>query len=185
MHYGQDLKRLLGDSQTHIEALANVAAHDLPDSWIGAGFIRNLVWDALHDLPNQPQQHDVDVIWYNQLNANEAQDRLVEAELRNRMPMLRWSVKNQARMHLRNSDRAYASSEDAMRHWPETATAVAARVGPHGKIELIAPFGLADIFNMVVRPTPHFAQHKMTQFCDRAAQKRWRERYPKVNIAAA
>ena len=31
-----------------LRALQAVARLDLPDAWIGAGFIRNAVWDALH-----------------------------------------------------------------------------------------------------------------------------------------
>ena len=54
-----------------------------------------------------------------------SRDRAIEAELRALAPGIDWSVKNQARMHLRNGDPPYSGATDAMRHWPETATAIA------------------------------------------------------------
>ncbi len=39
-----------------------VASFGLPDCWIGAGFVRNAVWDALHGRDVSPISTDVDVI---------------------------------------------------------------------------------------------------------------------------
>lgn len=36
-------------------------------------------------------------------------------------------LRNQEQMHIRNGDQPYSSALDAMRYWPETATAVATR----------------------------------------------------------
>ncbi len=53
--------------------LEAVAALGLPDAWIGAGFIRNAVWDALCGLPfgsNPPG--DVDVAWFGPMRLDPA-----------------------------------------------------------------------------------------------------------------
>jgi hypothetical protein len=84
-------------------------------------------------------------------------------------------------MHLRNGDAAYMSCSDAMRFWPETATSVAARVSA-GEIETMAPFGLVDLFELVVRPTPTFAGAKRHVFRARLAQKRWLEIWPQLQV---
>lgn len=108
--------------------LLELVSHlDLPDCWIAAGFIRNAVWDALHGRSPQPPLSDVDVIWFDPDRIEESHDRKIEKVLRAAAPSIDWSVKNQARMHSRNSDSPYRSATDAMRYWPETATAVAAR----------------------------------------------------------
>lgn len=49
------------------------------------------------------------------------------------------------------------SARDAMRYWPETATAVAARRGGRDELEIASPLGLDDLFNLLLRPTERFA----------------------------
>ncbi|MBI3505630.1 MAG: nucleotidyltransferase family protein [Proteobacteria bacterium] len=157
--------------------------HDLalPDCWIGAGFVRTPLWDHLHGRTPAFPDGDVDVIWFDKARATPAFDDEIEVRLRACEPDVDWSVKNQARMHLRNGDEPYSSTDDAMRHWPETATAVAVRlVGDH--IEILAPFGLDDLFSLTVRPTPAFEGTKRPVFERRALKKRWSERWPQVTV---
>lgn len=168
---------LLSDPLRH-RALQAVAKCGLRDCWIGAGFIRDALWDHLHGFTSTAPRGDVDVVWFSGEPTHADVDLRVEHELRGVVPELQWSVKNQARMHLRNGDRPYVSVADAMRHWPETATAVAARLGPSGLIEVNAPFGLNDLFALRLRPTPAFQTNKLPIFVGRVASKRWIERYP-------
>jgi hypothetical protein len=127
----------------------------------------------------------VDVIWLSSLPMQEDVDLRVEQELRGVMPALRWSVKNQARMHFRNGDKPYISVADAMLHWPETATAVAVRLAPSGLIEVNAPFGLDDLFALRLRPTPAFQTSKLPIFVDRVSSKCWVERYPLLTVESS
>lgn len=145
---------------------------DLPDCWVGAGFVRNAVWDHLHRRPAS-LTGDIDVIWHDPVRIDPAEDRRYEARLRAAEPSFCWSVKNQARMHIRNSDAPYISSVDAMRYWPETATAVAARRdGPDG-CEIAAPFGLDDLLNLILRPGPHFSGDRHGIYEERLRAKSW------------
>ena len=89
-----------------------------------------------------------------------------------------WSVKNQARMHLRNGDLSYRSTIDAMGCWPETATAVAARRTDAETCEIAAPFGLYGLFDLVLRPTPRFTGEKHSAFRDRIREKDWLTTWP-------
>ncbi|MGL5489373.1 MAG: nucleotidyltransferase family protein, partial [Shewanella sp.] len=97
--------------------------HSMPQWCIAAGFVRNLVWDKLHGFDRQPL-NDIDLIYYCPLDTRPERDRAIEAYLRAGAPELPWSVKNQARMHLKNHDNPYQSSSDAMAYWPEMETAV-------------------------------------------------------------
>ncbi len=151
-----------------------VRALGLPDGWIAAGFIRNAVWDHLHGRPPSAPAGDVDVIWYDPARADPAEDRAIEAALRAMAPGVGWSVKNQARMHLRNGDAPYASATEAMRFWPETATAVAARRQGDEGLDIAAPLGLEDLMGLVLRPTPR----RQAAFEERVAGKRWLETWP-------
>ena len=164
--------------------LAAVAALGLPDAWIGAGFVRNAVWDALHGLPfgaNPPG--DVDVVWFDPARASVAEDDAVEALLRMAWPGLPWSVRNQVRMAARNGDAPYISTLDAMAHWTDTATAVAARLGPSG-VEVAAPWGVDDLLAGVVRPTPVAAVDPVRRaaFARRIEAKGWLRRWTGLRV---
>ena len=86
-------------------------------------------------------------------------------------------------MHSRNGDPPYRDTADAIRCWPETATAIAARLlGEH--VEILAPHGIGDLLGLIVRPTPVFV-NKMEIYRARQEQKKWSERWPKLNFTAA
>jgi hypothetical protein len=179
------LQALIAADPQRMRVLGLVRALELPDCWVGAGFVRNRVWDHLHARPVSPLPQDIDVIWYDPRQATPERDRELEAALRARDATLAWSVKNQARMHGRNGDLPYGSARDAMRHWPETATAVAVRLGGQGVVEVAAPFGLDDLFDAIVRPTPRFAAGKQSIFLERVRAKRWQATWPGLRLEAA
>jgi len=163
--------------------LGLAAQLNLPDCWIGAGFVRNAVWDHLHDRAPSPPSGDVDVIWFDAHRLNPELDRALETQLLEQEPSIQWSVKNQARMHTRNGDTPYLSAVDAMRHWPETATAVAARrVGPRD-CEVACPLGSDDLLELRLRPTPRFIGEKRAIFNQRVEAKRWLSTWPKLVLS--
>ncbi len=165
--------------------LGVVRALCLPDCWIGAGFVRNAVWDHLHQCPHAPLGGDVDVIWHDPGQTDPAEDRKHEAALRAAEPSVLWSVKNQARMHTRNGDAPYASATEAMRCWPETATAVAVRRNDEEGCEIAAPFGLDDLLSLTLRPTPRFAQEKRHIYLERLRTKQWTAAWPMLQVVGA
>ncbi len=184
MDHMATLQAILADDPLRCRVLAMVRSLGLPDCWVGAGFVRNAVWDHLHGRLRSRPAGDVDVVWFCAERAGRAEDAEVEAALRALDPTIDWSVKNQARMHLRNGDPPYASTVDAMRCWPETATAVAARQTQRGACEIAAPFGLGDLFGLALRPTPRFAGGKRGVYLDRVQSKGWLAAWPLLRIEA-
>ncbi|HEY0525613.1 MAG TPA: nucleotidyltransferase family protein [Stellaceae bacterium] len=163
--------------------LAAVERLRLPDAWIGAGFVRNAVWDALHGRRiDCTSLGDVDVVFFDPADARPEREAVIEAELWAACPDAPpWSARNQARMHRQNGDPPYRDTEDALRHWPETATAVAVRSARGGSgVELIAPHGVADLLNLVVRPTPAFMTAKIEIYRCRVHSKNWLARSPRL-----
>jgi uncharacterized protein len=184
MKHASALQAILANDPARCSVLAMVRSLGLPDCWVGAGFIRNAVWEYLHDRPPARHAGDVDVVWFSRERAGPSADEGLEAALRALDPSLDWSVKNQARMHVRNGDAPYASAVEAIGHWPETATAVAARQTAEGAYEIAAPFGLGDLFDLVLRPTPRFAAgDKRAVYLDRIQSKRWLAIWPRLRIA--
>ncbi|MGF6489273.1 nucleotidyltransferase family protein [Pseudomonas frederiksbergensis] len=150
----------------------------LPDCWIGAGFVRNAVWDHLHGRFPSPISSDVDVIWFDPCHCTPSDDRVLEAALRDLDPTVLWSVKNQARMHVQNGDKPYICTTDAMRYWPETATAIAVRLREGNTCEVSAPLGLDDLFNLIIRPTWRFTEEKKAMYQKRLKSKGWTTAWP-------
>ncbi|MFZ6045783.1 nucleotidyltransferase family protein [Pseudomonas sp. CR3202] len=155
---------------------------ELPDCWVAAGFVRSAVWDHLHQRSASPLPADIDVIWFDCEQTSRELDARLESILRRKDHRVNWSVKNQAHMHLRNDDLPYASATDAMTCWPETATAVAVRLGVNGEIEVAAPLGLDDLFNLVVRPTTKFQAEKRQVYQDRLRSKNWLATWPGLKL---
>ncbi|MBG6246828.1 MULTISPECIES: nucleotidyltransferase family protein [Symbiopectobacterium] len=182
MKYQEALQRLLLDDPVRMQALYATRALILHDGWIGAGFVRDAMWDHLHRYGQRPISGDVDVVWFGAECANPAHYSDLEEKLRQQAPEFNWSVKNQARMHQRNGNDRYHSTENALLYWPETATDIAARVGDNNVIEIIAPYGLDDLFELRLRPTPPFEHEKLDVFRQRVFAKRWMERYPLLQL---
>lgn len=181
MDYQKALQKILSDDPLRMKALSAVRALELNDSWIGAGFVRDAVWNHLHGYEPGPVLGDVDVVWFGHEHCCPDHDSYLESKLKQQLPSLVWSVKNQARMHQRNGDRPYTSTENALLHWPETATAVAVRLGGNG-LDIIAPYGLSDLFELLLRPTPTFERDKFNAFEQRVTTKSWLERYPGLQL---
>lgn len=182
MKYQEALQGLLLDDSIRMEALCAVQSLKLNDGWIGAGFVRDAVWDRLHGYKQKPISGDVDVVWFDSERCNPVHDSNLEEQLCQHFPAFDWSVKNQARMHQRNGNRPYLSTENALLNWPETATAIAVRIGETNPLEIIAPYGLDDLFELRLRPTPPFECEKLNIFRQRVAVKGWMERYPTLQL---
>ncbi|NML92479.1 nucleotidyltransferase family protein [Novosphingobium olei] len=165
--------------------LGVVAGLHLRDGWIAAGFVRNAVWDHLHDRAPRAPDGDVDVIYHDPDDATAERDRDLERQLAQLAPGIDWSVKNQARMHLRNGDAPYRSSVHAMVNWPETATAIAARRIDGEVCEIAAPLQVDDLLGLVLCPGPDFREDKRAIFEQRVASKRWLERWPQLVVRDA
>jgi hypothetical protein len=172
-----DLARFIAARPGMMRLLATVERQALRDAWIGAGFVRNAVWDELTGRRTIAALDDVDVVHFDPDDpSQEEHDAAIEGKLRDLCPETPWSVKNQARMHVRNGDRPYRDVADAMARWPETATAVAAR-SREGHVEILAPHGIDDLVGLVVRPTPAFLT-KLDVYRARVRGKNWQARWP-------
>ncbi|MBF9197651.1 nucleotidyltransferase family protein [Microvirga terrestris] len=176
-----DIERLLEAHAASHALLVYVESLGLPDAWIGAGFIRNSVWDVLHGRSIDVMRlADVDVLFFDSDDTSKEREAGIERRLRVLAPGIPWSVKNQARMHLRNGDVPYRSTLDAVAHWAETATAIAAR-SIRGEVGVMAPYGVDDLLNMIVRPTPVF-EHKIDVYRERVMAKDWPAQWPRLTM---
>lgn len=161
------------------EALRCVASLNLPDGYIAAGFVRNMVWDWLHDDHSMTPLNDVDVIYFDRENTSDRQQRDYECQLSEMMPNLHWQVRNQATMHIRNGDSPYKNTRDAMGYWPEKETAVAVRIAVDGQLICMSAFGLETLFQGKITHNP---KRDLNTFEQRVASKGWLTQWSKLRI---
>lgn len=161
---------LIEKDELRVKALYCVQQLNLPHCYLAAGFVRNLVWDHLHQKLISTPLNDVDVIYFDETESNPDFYKIIESELSLLMPELNWEVRNQAIMHKRNGDKPYLNIIDAMSYWPEKETAVAIRKLDDGRYECIAAFGFESLFNLQVTHNP---KRSLEIFSDRVTSKSW------------
>lgn len=176
-----EVEKIIADSPWHMNVLTTVRELELPDWMVGAGFVRNAVWDNLHGFKNFTPLADIDVIYFDPNLLDAGSDNAYEQQLTEKIPSQRWSVHNQARMHVRNNDQAYTSCEDAMAHWLETPTCIAVTLTDQNHLKLIAPYGVDDLLTLNVRPTLSGVR-KPEIYNERIRTKEWDRTWPKLRI---
>jgi uncharacterized protein len=182
----QRLVEIASESAWFMDALAAVRQLDLAKWCIGAGAIRNLVWDHLHNKSSPSPLADVDVAYFDASDISLQRDQGLQARLQAQDASVPWEVTNQAGVHqwfaehFGHSVEPLLSLEEAIASWPEFATAVGITLGPDNSLRVIAPHGLEDLFAMVVRRNP--TRVSLETYRLRVAQKRYLERWSKVRI---
>lgn len=161
------------------EALALASSLYLDDWCLAAGFVRNLVWDKIHRIDSSTPLNDIDLIYFNADDCSEKTDRAYEDYLKS-VSDYPWSVKNQARMHVRNRDSPYSSTADAMSYWVEVETAIGAKLSTDFDIELVAPFGFSSLFSSTI--SINQKRRKPEDFFERVHKKKWLEKWPNLRI---
>lgn len=179
MEYDALIKKWLMSDPNRMEALTIAAELKLPGWCLAAGFVRNLVWDKLHDFSSNTALNDIDLIYFDPDDISDSRDYEIEQCLKE-VSTFPWSVKNQARMHERNRDCPYTSTEDAMSFWVEVETAVGAALDDDGDVILVAPFGVKTLFGYTITLNPK--RPKRMDFEARICAKRWLQTWPRLVV---
>lgn len=172
--------KLVESDELRLSALECVRLLELPDCYLAAGFVRNLVWDFLHKKPTSTLLNDIDVIYFDSNESNPEQYQEYESKLKEILPNLNWQVRNQALMHLHNGDEPYKSSLDAMSYWPEKETAVAIRQLADGNLECISAFGFESLFDLQITHNP---KRLKSVFENRVKSKGWLSTWSNLRVA--
>ncbi len=174
-----DMSTWLNEDAMRFDILSALQQIELKSGFLAAGFLRNLVWDRLHLKSELTSLNDVDVIYFDDNEQDERACLEYESLLGKLMPTVNWQVKNQARMHHRNGDRAYLHTVDAMRFWPEKETAVGVRLNNRNEFEYISGFGFDSLFDLKVS---YNSARNMEVFESRVNSKCWPSNWPDLTI---
>lgn len=176
----QDILNLIKEDPRMMDVLGRAEKLNFPDWVIGAGFVRNKVWDHLHNFSRpKVDTADVDLVYFDPNGNDQKTDEELSARLKKETG-IDWEIVNEAYAHKWNNLPPYKSTEDALSQWPETATAIGVKL-ESGELRLIAPYGINDLIGMIVRPSPKF-QDGIDRVKERVEKKRWLEKWPKLKV---
>jgi uncharacterized protein len=151
------LVAMIRDEPVLMEVLGGIA--DLPEGMLVAGALYNLAWNRLTGRPGLAEVADIDVFYFDPADLSYEAEDVVIRRLDARFGHLPVpvQVRNQARVHLWFEQKFGApftplsSAAEMLGRYASKAHAVGARM-VNGELDLIAPFGLDDIFSFRVAP---------------------------------
>lgn len=137
-------------------------AANLPDWRLVAGSIYGTVWNALTGMPPDHGIKDYDICYFDPDTSYEAEDIVIKAVAAITPPQLLplVEVRNQARVHLWFGAKfggdypPLSCTDEALNRYLCYSDAVAVRLEADDSLSIAAPFGLDDVFAMVMRPNP-------------------------------
>ena len=176
---------LLRGNRVLWDCLDRLSALELPNWYLGAGCVAQTVWNAAHGKALGSDIADYDFVYFDAADLTQEGENAVATRARSAAGDLpiHLDVKNQARVHrwyprhFGYAIEPYTSAEDAIRTWPTTATAVGVRL-EHGAAVVFAPFGLRDLFSLIVRPN----RTQITQQIYQRKVTRWIRHWPQLTI---
>lgn len=157
-----------------------------PEAFYSAGVIRNLIWSVAHDQHYALSRTEIDVIFYDTEDESGFEQRHLAEILKQKFPENDWDVVNQASVHqwYTTEDGASIPPLQSIQHalslWPETATAVAVRLLENNALEIIAPFGLDDLFELKLRWNAALVSHDV--FIQRMEEKQFLQKWNKLSL---
>jgi hypothetical protein len=178
------------DQAVHRNSVARAILERAPelrlDSWyLGAGGVTQTVWNLLHGFEPTRGIKDYDLVYFDRDDLSVAGEEAAE----NRAAQLfedldaELDVTNEARVHLWYPERfgrsipPYCSTEHAISTWPTTASSIGVR-SDNGAFVVCAPFGLSDLYAMVVRANKAIIDQAIYE----AKAQRWAETWPKLSV---
>jgi hypothetical protein len=180
------LRAALRRNRTLTEVLARAASMDLLGWYLVAGCLYQTVWNVVTGQPPDAGILDYDLAYFDDSDLSwDAEDAVIRAgnEIFAGLPAP-VQIRNQARVHLWYEQKfgvpcpPHASTEAAIDTFEATAACLGAGRGPSGRWRIYAPYGLADVFNLVVRPNPVLAPRHVYQ----AKAARWRQQWPGLAV---
>jgi hypothetical protein len=181
-----EFQKIIYSNDWFMEVLRTVRKCNPPNWYVGAGVIRNIVWDHFHSYKYQTPVKDIDVAFFDENDLSQERDQNIQNQLQAIQPEILWEATNQASVHLWFENyfgypvNPLKSCEDAIATWPETVTSIGVRLLDDDSLKIEAPFGFEDLFNMILRRNP--SRLTIDLFKKRYQEKQIIKKWPKVKV---
>jgi uncharacterized protein len=155
----------------------------LNDWRVFSGAVYQSVWNARTGRPAGYGIKDYDLGYFDPDTSWDAEDVVIKrvAAAFDEPFRTQVEVRNQARVHLWHPQKfggsyaALLNTDEALTRFVAPCFAVGVRLEESGEITVAAPFGLDDVFNLTIRPTPNRAVAKDWDRIIEKAKARWPE----------
>lgn len=156
----------------------------LKNYYLAAGAVSQTVFNYIHGYPLDNEINDYDIVYYDSDKSYEKEDLMIK-EITNLFKdvNIKLDIKNQARVHLwygkkfKHDIKENKSVEEAISKWGTTISCIGVRL-ENNKLIIFAPFGLNDLFSMLIRPNKKDFIKKDYDI----KTKRWKNIWPNLTI---
>ena len=170
-----------------MQVLATVRGLGLPDWRVFSGAVYQSVWNTVTGRPVGYGRKDFDLGYFDPDTSWDAEDVVIKRVAAAFEEPFRSDVevRNQARVHLWFMDRfgedyePLPDTDSALARFVAPAFAIGVRLEDDDRISVAAPFGLEDVFDMVIRPNPN---RPLARGWDKAVASA-RSRWPELQVA--
>jgi hypothetical protein len=177
-----ELEAILRAAPSLMTVMETARVLDLPDWLIFSGAIYQRVLNHLTGRDPDYGIKDYDIGYFDPDTSYDAEDVVIRRVAAAFEPPLREMVvvRNQARVHLWFEGKfgepyePLGSSAEALIRFTSATFAVGARLEADGRMTIVAPFGLEDIFALRLRPNPVCRTNGFPRTAQ-AAKARWPE----------
>jgi hypothetical protein len=181
-----ELRRVLSRNEVLTEVLSRAATLALPGWYLTAGCLFQTVWNVMTGRPATDGIRDYDLFYHDASDLSwAAEDTVIRAAAAAfaGLPAV-VEVRNEARVHLWYERHfgvpcpPHPSTEAAIDSFAATTCCLGVRLTPTDHWQVYAPHGLADVFNLVVRPNPVLAPAHV--YATKTA--RWQSQWPTLQV---
>jgi len=176
----------LSRNRTLTEVLTRAAAMELPGWYLAAGCLYQTIWNVVTGRHPEAGILDYDLGYFYARDLSwDAEDAVIQAGRTTfgdlPAPV---QIRNQARVHLWYEQkfgvpcRPHESTEAAIDTFEATTACLGVRLEPGRRWRVYAPYGLSDVFNLVVRPNPVLATRRVYE----TKTTRWRKQWPTLTV---
>ena len=178
-----ELSDILKASPQVMRVLTTVRGLGLPDWRLFSGAVYQTVWNAVTGRDPAYGLKDFDIGYFDPDTSWDAEDVFIQRTARAFDEPLRSAVevRNQARVHLWFHHKfgepyeALTGTDEALSRFVAPAFGVGVRLEDDDRITVAAPFGLEDMFAMVIRPNPNRPLARGWDRVVESATNRWPE----------
>ena len=180
------LRATLAHNELLVEVLARAATLKLPGWYLTAGCVFQTVWNVVTDRPPTAGIRDYDLFYFDDSDLSwDAENDVIEAgrAVFGDLPA-DVEIRNEARVHLWYEHHfgvpcaPHTSTEAAIDSFAATTCCLGIRLNEDDRWRTYAPHGLADVFNLVVRPNPVLAPPSVYE----TKSRRWQRYWPELTV---
>lgn len=183
MKYQTELFDLIREDTEFTEVFQILNQMHLPQAYICGGAIRDFVWNKQTNQTTNLRLGNIDIFYVDPGESNE-QALIRQTQINQKYSKYLWNLTNIA-LPQRHTSKLILGKDilTTLQMFPETCSAVGIACDQMQNLSLVAPYGLEDLFELKVRPTPAIQNAKdYLNYQKRLERKKWQRQWPELTL---